>query len=91
MFGGDIGLVPADIDCIVQDLPLKVAGFEDIMIDNTDAPDSGSCKLLQKRRSESACSYYENRGRSQLSLPCRSHFWQKNMPRISLQFVVCKI
>jgi hypothetical protein len=74
----------------VQDLPLEIAQFDRVRIDQADGPDSGCSKIEPDRRSQSAGPHHEDLGVEQLTLPLAAYFAQYDMAAVPLYLLIVK-
>ena len=71
----------------MDDLPLKIAEVDGILVDEPDRPDSGRGEVHHRGRSETAGADAEDPRSLQPALPVEADVRQREMPAVTHQLV----
>ena len=82
---GELG--STDIRCAMDDLPLKIAEVDGILVDEPDRPHSGRGEVHNRGRSETAGADAEDPRRLEPALPVEADVRQREMPAVTHQLV----
>ncbi len=80
---GRIEFLAAHVARGVQDLPLQVAGIDDVEIYQSQRANAGCRQVERQRRAQSACPHAQNPRGLQLLLALDAHFRQDEVPRVA--------
>jgi hypothetical protein len=83
-----LGLARSDPALVEQDLPLKIAEIDYVVIDQPKPPDSGRGEILNERRADPAGADHRDVGGKQGLLALASNFPQDNVPRVAIELGV---
>ena len=81
---------PADVVGAVDDLPLQVAGVDDVEVDQADGADAGCGEVESQRGAEAAGADAEHLGCLELLLAFHADFGQDQVARVAGDLVVAQ-
>ena len=75
-----------DIFVTVDNLPLQVGVFHDVVINHTDGAHTRRSQILQRGRTQTASADHQHLGVFQLFLPLPADFPQHDVAGVAIQF-----